>query len=246
MQFKKGFSKPILIIGGLVVALLIFLPSYYFYNKYQKLKSSHTGSSGVDKSTAKELVEKVGKLIELPKGEDPTIATVSDKNALPKQAFFTNAQNADQVLIYTKAKKAILYRPSTNKIIEVGPVTVSELTPSVSPSGIPTLSQTSVASLSSLLTPTKSAQVSVSIYNGSKIAGLASKTEASVEAKFNNLNVLEKANSKDDYSKTLVIDLSGEQKKLASDIASFLNGEVGSFPAAETKPASDLLIIVAQ
>lgn len=68
------------------------------------------------------LVDKIGKLIELPADETPTIALVSDVDKLQNQAFFAKAQNGDQVLIYTKAKKVILYRPSINKLIEVAPL----------------------------------------------------------------------------------------------------------------------------
>ncbi|MCV6900727.1 hypothetical protein OE165_27220, partial [Escherichia coli] len=38
------------------------------------------------------------------------------------QAFFANAKNDDQILIYLKEQKAIIYRPSENKIINVGPI----------------------------------------------------------------------------------------------------------------------------
>jgi len=70
------------------------------------------------------LVKKVGTNLDLPKGESPTVATVTDVNQLKGQVFFKNAQNGDKVMIYTQARKAILYRPSTNKIIEVGPISV--------------------------------------------------------------------------------------------------------------------------
>ncbi|MBI5357887.1 hypothetical protein HZB74_03515 [Candidatus Saccharibacteria bacterium] len=65
-------------------------------------------------------------MVEVPQGEEPTIATVQDVSKLQNQAFFKNAQNGDKVLIYSQAKKAILYRPSTDKIIEVGPVNIGD------------------------------------------------------------------------------------------------------------------------
>jgi hypothetical protein len=69
--------------------------------------------------------ESVGKLMELP-AEKPTVATVKDVTKLSKtQPFFSTAKNGDIVLFYNQAKKAILYRPTTNKIITVAPITVN-------------------------------------------------------------------------------------------------------------------------
>jgi|SRR3972149_6748079 len=72
------------------------------------------------------IVSEVGKLISLPSDETPTIATVTDIEKVKDQPFFKNAQNEDKVLIYTNAKKAILYRPSEKRIIEVGAVNIKE------------------------------------------------------------------------------------------------------------------------
>ena len=74
----------------------------------------------------KKVVAQVGKLILLPEGETPTIATVSDPSALKNQAFFADAKKGDKVLIYTNAKKAILYDPVIKKIINVAPVNTGD------------------------------------------------------------------------------------------------------------------------
>lgn len=70
--------------------------------------------------------------MELPKEETPTIATISDKEKLKGQVFFDAAENGDVLFAYTTAMKAILYRPSTNKIINVAPIAINpgqDLTP---------------------------------------------------------------------------------------------------------------------
>lgn len=72
------------------------------------------------------LVADVGKLLALPTDEKPTVATITDVEKLKEQVFFKNAMNNDKVLIYTKAKKAILYRPSEKKIVEVGAVNINQ------------------------------------------------------------------------------------------------------------------------
>ncbi len=82
---------------------------------------------------ANTLVAKVSKLMTLPTDETPTIATVTDVSIVADQPFFKNAQNGDKVLIYQKAGKAILYRESENKIIEVGAVNFNQTAQSPTP-----------------------------------------------------------------------------------------------------------------
>jgi hypothetical protein len=64
--------------------------------------------------------------MELPVGETPTVATISDKEKLKDQPFFKMAENGDILFAYTTAMQAILYRPSTNKIINVAPITINQ------------------------------------------------------------------------------------------------------------------------
>src|SRR4030042_292294 len=87
-------------------------------HELQELKTNPSKLQQFVQDDQKSLVATVGKLMKLP-AEDPTIAQVSDATKLKDQPFFAGAQNGDQVLIYTNARKAILYRPSTNQIIDV-------------------------------------------------------------------------------------------------------------------------------
>ena len=67
-------------------------------------------------------VADISKVIVLPTDETPTLATVADPNELKSQPFFANAQVGDIVLVYEKARKAVLWRPSEKKLIEVSSV----------------------------------------------------------------------------------------------------------------------------
>ncbi|HCR36191.1 hypothetical protein A2130_03405 [Candidatus Woesebacteria bacterium GWC2_33_12] len=98
---------------------------YYFFNKYQETKKILENPEEAAKIETQKIVEKVGKLMELPSGE-PTIATVLDKEKLKDQAFFLKSENGDKVIIYAESKTAILYRPSTNKIIGFAPINLGE------------------------------------------------------------------------------------------------------------------------
>ncbi|MFZ2500364.1 MAG: hypothetical protein WAW90_00035 [Minisyncoccia bacterium] len=114
---KKSFSKYITVTNVLAVLLVISIGTgVYFYQK---------ATADPQKEALKELqatIVSVGKLMVLPAGETPTMATVSDPEKLKDQPFFIHAQKGDKVLIYTASQKAILYSPSLNKIVEVAPI----------------------------------------------------------------------------------------------------------------------------
>lgn len=127
MNYCLSMSKIKIILSALVV--LLFAGSigggYYYFDKYQKTKTLLDNPEEVTKLETKNIVEKVGKLMELPSGE-PQVATVLDKDKLKDQPFFAKAENGDKVLIYSESQTAILYRPSTNKIIGFAPVNLGE------------------------------------------------------------------------------------------------------------------------
>lgn len=69
----------------------------------------------------------VGALMVLPVDEAPTIFNVSDSSALKQQQnFFANAENGDVLIVYPKSTKAIIYSPSRNIIVNVGPITFDD------------------------------------------------------------------------------------------------------------------------
>lgn len=103
-----------------VLLILVGSSAYYFYKK---------ATFDPQKQAQKELeiaLESVGRHIMLPKDEIPSLATISDPAQLKGQAFFVNAQKGDQVLIFPTSKKAILYSPSLDKLIEVAPVNLGD------------------------------------------------------------------------------------------------------------------------
>jgi len=111
-----------------VVTVASLAGAVYFYLQYQQTQLALKNPTLAAQQQASAIVTAVGKLIDLPKNEQPTIATVSDITKLKDQPFFAKAQNGDKVLIYTQAKEAILYRSSENKIIAVAPVNLGNNT----------------------------------------------------------------------------------------------------------------------
>ncbi|MBI2627214.1 MAG: hypothetical protein HYW77_03145 [Parcubacteria group bacterium] len=120
--------SPLILIA--VVFIAVGLAGYFWYQAAALRKSSQIV---VQEETLK-LIASVSKLIILPEGETPTVATVSDLEALKSQPFFINAQIGDKVLIYTNLRKAILYRPAENKIVEVAPINIGTQTEKTSES----------------------------------------------------------------------------------------------------------------
>jgi hypothetical protein len=121
MPEKSLDTQKLASLGLLVFAIISVVAAVYLYKQNAELRRN---SQAVTESEIKDLIAKVGKLIVLPSGEQPTIATVADPDKLKNQSFFANASKDDKVLIYTNARKAILYSPSQNKIIEVAPINI--------------------------------------------------------------------------------------------------------------------------
>lgn len=230
---KKQINKKALIISSILVLLLIIAaaPSYYFYNEYKKAQMQLQNPSETAQKELDILLEEIGKLMILPQNEIPTLATVSDVNKLKNQEFFKNAQNGDKVLIYSEAKKAILYRPSIKRIVEVSPLQLAENVQPTPTSGPQ---------------PTQSAPLTVTIYNGTSKSGLTTAIQTEVTSKVQGLIIDAKENAaKTDYKKTLVINVSGKaSKSQLQEIAKSLNAEVTNLPSTEKKPNTDILIIV--
>ncbi|MCX6732607.1 MAG: hypothetical protein NTV98_03650 [Candidatus Roizmanbacteria bacterium] len=178
---KKTLNKSLVALIVLVVIELIGGVIFLFANYYSTAKKTVTQKQD-KKQAVTEILTKIGALYDLPTGETPTIATVSDKTKLDKQAFFAKAENGDNVLIYSNAKKAILYRPSINKVMEVAPLVMN--VPTAAPQ-IPNVTPT----------PTIEKKISVSIYNGTKITGLATAAEKKVTEAYKNSEVVEKGDT---------------------------------------------------
>ena len=100
----------------IIVVITAIIFGVIFYLKINKSNNLFLNSHDKEMNN---IISKVSKLYLFPVGEDPTIGTVSDPRALKDQAFFSLSQKGDNVLIFSKLGKAILYRPSINKIIDI-------------------------------------------------------------------------------------------------------------------------------
>lgn len=220
MNFNSKLTMPVLV--GALVLLTVGVGGYFYYQT-QKNQAAKTNPQASAQEEVKKLVAEVGKLIELPTGEDPTVATVTDIDKLKDQPFFQKAKNGDKVLIYTNARKAILYDPNVKKVIDVAPINIG------SPSA-----------------QTTTPEVKVALRNGTRTVGLTTKIEPEIKKVSPQFNVVSKENAQNSsYEKTLIIVINSSAQDLATDLAQKWNTSLSTLPAGETKPSdADLLIIL--
>lgn len=116
-------------LGRILIPILTLLllaaagTSVYLYLQMQSIKRDPQAAAQAEVT---DLISEVGQLILLPGDETPTVATVADPEKLKEQAFFAKAKAGYKVLLYTNAKKAILYDPDTKKIVEVAPINIGD------------------------------------------------------------------------------------------------------------------------
>lgn len=208
----------ILLIAALIALIGLGTGGYFYYQYRQNLPQNILQRN---QEEAKRLANDAGKLMLLPSDELPTIATVTDITKLSSQDFFKYAKNGDKVLIYTKAKMAVLYSPGLKKIINVGPVNIG-----AQPNQVP--------------------QAKIAILNGTAIEGLAAKEQANIQNSFPGSTVVKtgQANSTD-YAKTVIVALNPIAKNAAQTLANFYNAAIINLPSTESpQDGIDILIIL--
>lgn len=241
-----------LIAGG--ISIISLGAAVFFYTQYRTAISE----KGSQANELAEVLGQVEQLMELPAGETPTLATVADKEKLSEQAFFKNAENGDKILIYTESGRAVLYRPSSGKIVDVTAVNVQNETTtpettespapeetSATPETIPATEETPSETSAESVAAAGPAQVV--FLNGSTKVGVTQAAEDKLMAAYPDgvaVMAKEKA-SKSDYVGTIIADVTGRAAIKASEVAMSIGGTVGSLPADETIPeGADIVVII--
>lgn len=212
---------PLLILAT-IVAILAASASGYFYFQYTKAQKqlktkAQTQAIKETVNETKKLIEEVGKLINLPKDEEPTIATVTDVDKLKDQPFFKEAKVGDKVLIYPKAQKSILYDPKNKRIVEAGFFT----------------------------TVLSEKELMITVRNGTSTEGLASKAEEEIRKAYPDAKVESSwATQRDKYNKTLVVILDDQATDQAIKLAKIFNAQIGDLPKGEERPKNKKILII--
>lgn len=251
---RVGTPSPTVSVMGFFLFLALGAAGYFYY------QYSHT-SQIAEAREIKELSTKIGKVVALPDGEVPTLATVTNKEKLDNQPFFQKAENGDKILIYSTAGKVVLYRPSVGKVIDMTTVSVTKeappetVTPETPPAPetpvvepVPETIVTPPSDTTEMTQPpavTTPLPITVALYNGSTKVGVTSILETELKTKFPDLVVTTKEKAvKNDYVGTLVVDLSLKNVDLAKNLAESIGGTVGLLPLGEAVPTADIVIII--
>ncbi len=121
-MFRSEKSRNIFFILTFLL-ILVGVASFYVYKKLNTIAHFEVKNElSVEQQEVSDILTKVGRLMILPTDEEVAIATVTTLENLEGQTFFANAQIGDKVLVYKNNRKAILYNPTLDKIIEVSPV----------------------------------------------------------------------------------------------------------------------------
>lgn len=230
MDLRKKRSRLPLVLGGMVVVTILALAGYFLirYRRAQALLANPQEAAKVEVANT---VKKLSALVELPSGEEPTVATVTDVEKLRDKPFFARAQDGDRVVVYTNAKRAILFRPSTGKIIEMSSLIMPDATnPETTPAASPT--------------PETTVPLTVTVLNGTDVKGLASKARETIVA--NPKFTVDKTGNTvgSNFAQTLVVDVSGTHEEDAAVLADLIRGKVAALPKGEETPTTALLVIL--
>ncbi len=110
----------------IIVILIIIAAGAYFLSGFFKVEVS-SDSVAATANESRGIVERVSKLVILPEGENPVVATVNDLRPLADKPFFKNAKVGYKLLIYEKAGRGVLYDPVKNRVVEMASISLGKL-----------------------------------------------------------------------------------------------------------------------
>ncbi|MFI5271183.1 MAG: LytR C-terminal domain-containing protein [Candidatus Saccharimonadales bacterium] len=194
---------------AILIIVVIGIINYHNTHKFDNQKSLN------------QVVSLVGRHIVLPTGETPTLATITGHDKLDHSSIlYSKGKDGDRVLIYVQAGLVYIYRPSIDRIVAVGPVSVDQ--------GIPESKNASITIEDSTNRPTIAQQVKDKVqtaYPYSKVS-------------------IGSGTNKPNFPSTLIIDNTNNKDNLVNDLTSLLNAKRGVVPLSEDKLSSDMEIII--
>ena len=102
--------KVAIILGALLI--ITSAGTFLLYQKYRQVLANNP------KREAQSIIDQVAKIVELP-GEQPEVATVKDAAKLSNAVLAKKTENGDKLLIYGESKRIVIYRPSTQRVVDI-------------------------------------------------------------------------------------------------------------------------------
>ena len=244
--------KMIKIIAWFLPSVIAVEVAIFFYVQWQQAEKlvGQSPAGKQDQTISRDEIEKtvreLSEIVLLPEGELPTLSTITDiKELTENKDFFANAQNGDKVLMYQQAKKAFLYRPSTQKLINLAPVNIegtSQEIPSVSTSE----GEEEPSESSPTPEPAEETEpLAVVLRNGTPKQGLTYDFEPKLLSAIEQAEVIARDNAaQDDYAETVVVVVNLTKQSTAQKLAIALGVTLSDLPAGELAGEADVLIIL--
>lgn len=122
---KSKTRSKIIVVLNILLILSLMTGIVFLYIKYAEshaMVSKLSTAEGQQEFNKKELyaiLADMRRLVELPSGEEPSIATMVNVDKVKNIEFYNNAQNGDRVVEYSDSKIRYIYRPSNKTIINV-------------------------------------------------------------------------------------------------------------------------------
>lgn len=107
---KHSLQKGAVLLLG-ILFVLAASSSAFFYKKYQTAQAK----GKIDEIA---LLRDISQGVQLPT-EKPTMLTIADKDKLSNKVLAASVDNQDILLIYNDAKRLVVYRPSTRKVVDM-------------------------------------------------------------------------------------------------------------------------------
>jgi hypothetical protein len=108
---KKSRAKIIIWCLTVLLTVALGLGGYLFY-AYQKALVANPVEE------RRRLVETIGRAVLLP-AEEPQVATVQNASKLANKVLAAKTQDGDKLLVYASAKQIFIYRPSSQKLVDI-------------------------------------------------------------------------------------------------------------------------------
>lgn len=248
------------VINALLTTLLLaaICSTIYLYIELKEARELASSSQAVSAEEVAKITTEISKFMRLPDNEQPTVLTVNNVDQLKKQQqFFEHAKDGDKVLIYQQNRRAILYRPTDKKVIEVTPIAFNDQqntqTSQQTQIGQEEVNppQPQVAGAASNNQQNQE-RLQITVLNGTQDPQTTASAVSKIRASNGNININEAGNTSTQRNETIIIlkeSASRQERALAQDLVETLGGSIQT--SVENEPgvqqsSTNIVVIVGQ